>query len=44
MQEELYLTARELVVKGVALYGELVTDQESNGIDLRMSLSPAASP
>ena len=39
MQEELYLTARELVAKGVALYGELVTDQENNGIDLRMSLS-----
>ena len=43
LQEELYLTARELVAKGVALYGELVTDQENNGIHLRMSLSPAAS-
>ena len=43
LQEELYLTARELVAKGVVLYGELVTDQENNGIHLRMSLSPAAS-
>ena len=43
MQEELYLTARELVAKGVALYGGLVTDQENNGIELRMNLSPPAS-